>query len=337
MIAITRSSSTSARALGALALFALLASACTAGRALVATPADYSAFRATRVATSLDERVAAAGAYLASRPDGAFVAEVRADLERVEPAYWGARRESVEGLDAYLAALPEGPHAVEARARRAALSRSREADEGERLARRAALAEARLEAASRARRELLDALASSLAHAHAALRGMGAPLDSTDPDVVALLGPPGTARCVPTRCARVVSYEYAVPSRDGLVDLVATVEIAAELDRGALTGVTIGGPELFTRAREAGALAPAAGADEAARADAIAWAIDFASGALEAAMPAASCAATPSAPAVAARACDGRAFAVVPASDRAGDDRFVLSRGRAAARRDAGP
>lgn len=87
------------------------------GQALVASPSDWSSYRATRIAKSLDEKMAASSRYLESHPEGAFAPEVSRFFERAEPLYFEARKGTKAGLFAYLDALPEGPQATEARER----------------------------------------------------------------------------------------------------------------------------------------------------------------------------------------------------------------------------
>lgn len=94
-----------------------------AGQALVASPSDWSSYRATRVARSLDEKMAASSQYLEKHPEGAFAPEVSRFFERAEPLYFEARKGTKAGLSAYLEALPDGPHAMEARERLRVLER----------------------------------------------------------------------------------------------------------------------------------------------------------------------------------------------------------------------
>src|SRR5262249_3494945 len=85
-----------------------------AGCSFFAAPGDYAAYRATRVAPTLEERLAAAQRYLRDRPQGAFQDEVRAAFDHAEGVYYGSKRGSITGLYAYLEALPSGPHHEEA-------------------------------------------------------------------------------------------------------------------------------------------------------------------------------------------------------------------------------
>lgn len=80
----------------------------------VTSPADYTAYRATRVAPTLEARLAASARYLATYPEGAFEPEVRAAFERAEPVYFAAKEGSIDGMQAYLRALPAGPHHAQA-------------------------------------------------------------------------------------------------------------------------------------------------------------------------------------------------------------------------------
>lgn len=101
----------------------LVVMGCGVGRQLSASPSDASSYRETRIASSLDARMAASSEYLAAHPEGAFRDEVASFFERAEPLYFEARKSTIPGLRAYLDALPEGPHAAEARERLAILER----------------------------------------------------------------------------------------------------------------------------------------------------------------------------------------------------------------------
>ncbi len=80
----------------------------------VTSPADYAAYRATRVAPTLEARLAAAERYLASYPEGAFEPDVRAAFERAEPVFFAAKEGPIAGMKDYLRALPGGPHHAQA-------------------------------------------------------------------------------------------------------------------------------------------------------------------------------------------------------------------------------
>lgn len=92
---------------------ALGAMGCAAMGSLT-TPADYAAYRATRVGATFENRLSAAERYLAEHPNGVFRKEVQAYYDRAEPLFFQSKQDSVAGLDEYLRALPNGPHKVAA-------------------------------------------------------------------------------------------------------------------------------------------------------------------------------------------------------------------------------
>ncbi len=100
-----------ALAVAAVAL-ASLASGCATGFASSAS--DFAAYRATRVAPTLEGRLIAAHRYLEKRPDGVFYAQVRAWFIHAEEVYFASKKGSRTGLAAYVETLPEGPHGEEA-------------------------------------------------------------------------------------------------------------------------------------------------------------------------------------------------------------------------------
>lgn len=101
------------RRLAMVGLMGLALGGCNAARTFVATPNDYADYRRVRLGRTLDERLAAAWAYLKERPDGRYHARLKAYFEGAEPLYFKVRRRTAPGLEAYLGALPDGPHAAE--------------------------------------------------------------------------------------------------------------------------------------------------------------------------------------------------------------------------------
>ncbi len=92
----------------------LLTTGCNASRLLIASPGDYADYRRVRLASTYDERMAAAWEYLQRRPDGRYYKRLRRYFKKAEPVYYKVRMRNVTGLSAYLRALPNGPHAKEA-------------------------------------------------------------------------------------------------------------------------------------------------------------------------------------------------------------------------------
>lgn len=92
----------------------LATTGCNAARAFIATPNDYADYRRVRLAATLEDRLAAASAYLEARPEGRYAERLRTYLDAVEPLFFRASSRSTVGLESYLRALPRGPHAKEA-------------------------------------------------------------------------------------------------------------------------------------------------------------------------------------------------------------------------------
>ncbi|MSP25750.1 MAG: hypothetical protein EXR75_11410 [Myxococcales bacterium] len=88
---------------------------CNAGRAFIATPNDYAAYRRVRLAPDLDTRLAAAFEYLDEHPDGRYAERLQRFVARAEPVVFAARKRGLAGLEAYLNAMPHGPNADYAR------------------------------------------------------------------------------------------------------------------------------------------------------------------------------------------------------------------------------
>ncbi len=65
----------------------MLGIGCGSLSSYTARPDDYAAYRATRVAPSVEGRIQAAATYLERFPKGEFEPEVRAYFERAEPIF----------------------------------------------------------------------------------------------------------------------------------------------------------------------------------------------------------------------------------------------------------
>src|SRR5205807_254924 len=80
-------------------LFACLVVSCAELRPLTAPHADYADYRATRVATSIPLRIAAAAAYLERHPEGAWREEVASWFETAEAIFYEQCRNSPQGVE----------------------------------------------------------------------------------------------------------------------------------------------------------------------------------------------------------------------------------------------
>src|SRR5688572_27182656 len=85
--------------------------ACSATTRLTARVDDYQLYRATRLASTLEQRLAAANQYLNRMPQGAFRAEIERWFVPQEKKYFRRAWKSLPRLRAYLGAMPDGPNA----------------------------------------------------------------------------------------------------------------------------------------------------------------------------------------------------------------------------------
>lgn len=236
----------------------LAAAGCAPMKALATPHDDYAAYRATRLAGTFDDRLAAASLYLNRFPEGDYAAQVRAYFNEAEPIFYAAKRGSVAGLEAYLRALPTGPRSEqvldELRELRAAKSAREDLREASAMgARLSVLASQR----ARVRTELETWLRRFLDPATWSRSMRDAPDDfivawsfglpapvCRAPDEGA---PPEHAR----RCSKILELPYMVTVDSQPEERQATIEIAVTEDAaGRPLEVTIGGPDLFLRVEE---------------------------------------------------------------------------------------
>jgi hypothetical protein len=252
----------------ALAITALASLGCGSLGSYTTSPADYAAYRSTRVSPTLEGRLAAAARYLELFPKGEFEPEVRTYFHRAEPVFFAAKDGSVAGLEAYLRVLPKGPHSEQALTELSRLRRARtELEElravtqlGDRLSRLTAeRARARAEIDAWLRRfldpaawdrPLVEAPDELLVAFRLAL-----------PEPVCGSPEQGEPESYARKCSKILELPYTVTSDSGPEELQATIEIALAQDAsGRVIDVTIGGPDLFLRLEEtftARALPPA--------------------------------------------------------------------------------
>ncbi len=311
-----------------------------AGCGTFSSSGDFSAYRATRVAPTFEERLAAAQRYLAERPDGVFHAEVRATFDHAEEVYYASKEGSRTGLYAYLKALPRGPHAGAAERRIAELEHVERALRAE-LDRSAAAVEARIAGPGavlrlHARKDLDDWLGrlldDTVFHAPLSL----AKADLIIPFALSLPSPrcapldaagPPPARGATRRCAKLLDLPYEVDGPQGPEPREATLEIAVlEDSSGAPVEVTVGGPDLFLRLEETFRVKPLASDDPGQRAAAGARAAETVKRVFSGAVSDARSCVRPSEPPVALRLqCEGLHVEVLPATAPGEDDRIVIA------------
>jgi len=270
---------------------------------------EYAAYRRTRLAPTLEERLGASDRYLRDYPRGDYRDEVRAWFKPAEKRYFTLAWNNLPRLRAYLDAMPKGPHA-EAVAERIEALEARRTFADRRDARMLAYAsgiEARLDAAAAGRRELLREV-GALARAMAKTRSFGEPTSELDSELLLrfrVRQPSGT--CAGDRCTKQFSFAYAVPEHKNLVDRTATATLEIQLEHGLVRRLTLWGPELLTRVAEAVEVSAVSDSPQA-RAEAIGHAVDVLDDALEEALPKAHCGADAVSPIVVLRRCDGVRF-----------------------------
>jgi hypothetical protein len=309
-------------------LVALAASACTAGVARITAPVDdYAAYRRARIAPTRLQRLRHARAYLHERPDGAFRDEVRERFDSEDFAALEAAGTDPAELRAYLDAVPDGPRSEAAADLLAELEldRAQRRRDDRRLGAAAAAQERRLEAAARARRELIQRF-TRLLGLFAGIRSWNTPTWELDPWLIRewrVRAP--QARCAGARCSKALAIDYEIPEEKRLVPRQALFDAVIVLESGNVARVAIGGPELWSRLAEAAEIRPVRPGDALARAEAIARSVQIAEAAIEPALPAARCAEGAVSPVVLVRACDGVRLEMIAAPTGDEDDRVEIA------------
>ncbi|AUX43276.1 hypothetical protein SOCE26_047200 [Sorangium cellulosum] len=322
----------------ALACAALVAalSGCASSRPLLASHGDYAAYRATRVSRTLDERLAAASAYLERYPDGAFAGEVRVYLARAEPAYYASKRGSAAGLTAYLAALPRGAFSADARFRLGQLIQAR--NTGDLLSRAAQETEARL-AKERAERERVRDELTAWLRRFLDSEAWGRPLAQAPAEVVvpfSLTLPAPTCAPAPIDeragpgalvCSKRIELPFTVKAEGEAAARAAQIEIAILEDAaGRPIEVAIRGPELFTRLEEARSAREVAADDPSGRIGGISLAVELARAVFQDHVsPEPSCSREVVAPVVLHLECGGARLVARAATDAGDDDALTIA------------
>lgn len=252
------------RSIVAIATILFAATGC-AKSGFLAAPDDYTAYRATRIAPTLDGRMTAAASYLEGYPEGAFQPEVRAWFDRAEPVYFAGKEGSVSGLREYARALPGGPHKVLAAKELGRLEAARDrrdlasaadvtADVDRATADRAAV---RAELTAWIERFLdVPLWDAPLSHAKSTLI---VPWSLSLPSPTCALLEPGSKPgeglppqpSAARRCAKLLELPYSVVVEGVAEAREATLEITLFQDaEGRPVEARIGGPDLFLRLEE---------------------------------------------------------------------------------------
>jgi hypothetical protein len=312
-----------ARWLRALALLALLGAGC---QSFVASPAEYGAYRAVRVAPTLPEQLRAAWTYLARYPDGAFHADVSFWFAKVEPLYFESSADSAQGMQRYLDALPEGPHAAAAAQRRDALIGEQKGRAGEGIAKAAAEFEQRLAVAAQSREDVVSAYSSWVARL-VDFDGFGRPLQQAfgEPFASNWSADPKPA-CVPNVCSKVEAFSYELEVEGSPQKFVCTFDIAVRANnkKNAVFEASVHGPLLFDRIAEAQSARLILPDDDVAREAAIGRIIELTSGAVARKLDPHKCSSPAKPPAVMALQCDPIRLEIIPGATESDDDRVVI-------------
>lgn len=314
-----------------LASVALFAAGCSW---ISSTPGDHADYRKTHVLATFDERIAAAGRYLAERPDGAYAEQVRRYFDRAEPVFFSTRQTSEKGLRDYLAALPNGPHAKEVRSRLRVIEERRGRDP---LLEAAAVTRERLESAAKARSAAQEGLRRWLEILMDA-RAYGAPLSEGPKDLVinfslALPEPscgpaegPDVLPRAALACAKDATFPFAIPTGKKLEDRELSFLIEIELDeRRVPLRASMTGEQLFSRLDETFAKTERRSESIRDRIEAVGRGVDFVSQAFEKTVSAApECARPVTAPEVLRLECSGMRVIARAAADETSADEIVI-------------
>lgn len=320
----------------ALAALALLGALGCSMQGFIAAPSDYAGYRATRVAPTFEDRLAAAQRYLVEHPDGRYKDQVRAAFDPAEEAFFASKKGTRIGLEAYLAALPRGPHEAAARRRLAELDTSARSRTAE-LDRTVAEVEARVSGPRAAERARVRAEIQGWLDRFLDRATWSAPIAASKASLVvpfslslpaprcALLDPPEGA--VARRCAKLTGLPYSVQVERGLEPREATLEIVVLQDpRGVPIEATVSGPDLFVRLEETYRVKPVVTGDAVQRAAATARAAELVKAAFAKAVSSApSCVRRIKPPTVIELGCEGVLVSVRAGAAPGDDDRIVIA------------
>jgi len=312
--------------LGSVVLLAFV-TACASTARITGDFADYRSYRKTRLATTLEARLAESERYLRDFPRGDYRPEVRRWFFQAEPRYVKLAWDQLPRLRAYLDAMPNGPHAEEVRERVVELESRRVFGERRerRVLERAQSFEQRLAEAASQRREFLHEF-QTLTRLLGATRSFGQPTAELDSELLLrfrVRQPPG--RCQGDVCTKVFRFVYSVPDDKQLSERTAELTLEIGLDHGLVRRISLFGPELLTRVAEAAAVRAVPPDNPQARAEALGQAVDVVAPALDAPLPEGRCTGEAISPVVLTRHCDGVRLDVVAGTEAHAFDRLQVS------------
>ena len=309
--------------LALLAAVGVAVAGCAIGNQLIAPHDEYRLYRQTRVAATLEARLAAGNRYLHVAPDGAYAAQVKQWFRGAERSYLARAHDQLPMLHAYLSELPDGPSIGEVRDRVEELESAARFAAGHETARsqRVGALASGLERAA-AQRQAFIADLSSWVSALGTVRSFQQPLTALPQDVAGrfeLRDP--AAGCPLDLCEKALTPRFAIPqAATQLVPREAPYAVELTVSAGVLTGLRLHGRELFSRVGEALDLRPVSFADPQSRAEAIGRALSIVSNAIGNPLAAEGCERPAVSPVVLDRACDGVHVTVTAAIDPGSDD-----------------
>ncbi len=315
------------RSLASLLLSLLLLSlgGCAVGTRLSAGHEDYRLYRETRLAQTVEQRLATSHGYLKAMPEGKWRNEVRSWFRLSEPAYYRAAQNSLPRLRAYLLAMPDGPHAKEVRSRIVELETEIgfAARREQRTLTSARAVQQKFSSAAEQRQALVQGVADWV-RLLSSIETFGQPTSALPHELIyrfRLESPRGS--CEGDECTKTLAFAYSIPEHGQLVERVALFDIIFELD-GGVRRATLSGPELFSRLGEALELRAVELARPQSRVEAIGRMLPVIENALEGRLPQASCARTAISPTLLERACSGLRVTVIAGEGGADEDRVVF-------------
>ena len=304
-------------------LFALVTGGCAVGHQIISPHDQYRLYRESRLAPTLEARLAAANRYLHVAPDGVYAPEVKGWFVPAERAYVARAHDRLPMLTAYTQALPDGPRAPQVLARIEELKLAAEFAKHHRQRRddRVEAIEVGLERAATQRKAFLEELTAWIT-ALAGVRSFGQPVTALPPALLERLALGDLAAACPLDlCVKSFAPRFAIPAPNGqLIPREAPYTLEIQLQSGAVTALRLRGRELFSRIGEARDLRPASFADPQARAEAIGGALSLVGNSLGPELAGPACEKPAVSPVVLDRACAGVHLTITAAVDAGADD-----------------
>ncbi|HEY3494590.1 MAG TPA: hypothetical protein VGK73_07885 [Polyangiaceae bacterium] len=309
----------------ALVLVVLAGSGCALGDRMIVGRDHYRLYRQTRLAPTLEARLAAGNRYLHEDPRGPYAEEVRAWFSPLEKKYVEQAHDSLPMLKAYLAAMPDGPSAKQVGERALELESAARFAEGRKKEREEKLEsmESGFERAAVQRKAFVQELSDWLGRL-AKIRSYGQPFDAPGGELAGQLGVADPAACPGQICSKAVERRFAIPhGQSRLIPRDASFFVEVAIADGRLSGARVRGRELFSRVGEALDLRAVSFADPLSRAEGIGRALSVIVNALGPELSAEACERPAVSPIVLERSCDGVRLTATAAL-ASGEDDIVM-------------